>query len=693
MKKSLFFSVIILFGFILKAQTWTQQNTNMPGTSTGVDQISAIDSNTVWINGFNGSGTTNRIKVFSHTLDGGLTWQTGTYNGFGATVFPYVLTGVTYNNAFAIAMDTVTSIASFWKTTNGGLNWSLVTGVMNNGSTTFADAVLFWNSSIGFCMGDPVNNKFDIYYTNDGGTTWIPTLAANVSTPLSGEFGYNGYECASKFEGGRAAFVTNMGRVYKTSDYGVNWTVTTTAPFGTISTGKIYITGVNTMIVAGMATGSTTYIWKQTYDGGATWLSYSPSGNFYTYAMTYVPNSENMLVSTSPFSTAKGVSYSTDGGANFTDFTDPLLQPTVGANIQCLGVGFADATHGWVGNYSTVNSILKVVINLPSNADSIIGLTSVCQGQNSVIYTVAAIPNATSYLWTLPSGTTGNSTTNSISVSYGNTAISGNITVKGHNIFGNGQSASLPVIVNSLPSSASTISGNSMVCQGQNAVIYKVPAILNATSYIWTLPNGASGSSSTDSILVDYGAASASGNITVKGNNSCGNGSISTLAIVVNPIPSTPTITQSGNTLNSNSVTGNQWYNIVSGAINNETAQTYTPQQIGEYFVIVTINGCSSDSSNIIHFDNTGILLNKASDNIIFIYPNPSNDFVSITISANNNANLRISDITGKIIFNKDFQLLDTTKTTFDFTGFSKGIYFVKYTTANDSVVKKLIIN
>jgi photosystem II stability/assembly factor-like uncharacterized protein len=693
MKKSLLFTTFILVGFILNAQTWTQQNTNMSGTSTGVDQISAIDSNTVWINGFNGSGTTNRIKVFSHTLDGGLTWQSGTYNGFGATVFPYVLTGVTYNNAFAIAMDTATSIASFWKTTNGGLNWSLVTGVMNNGSTTFADAVLFWNSNVGFCMGDPVNNKFDIYYTNDGGTTWIPTLAANVSTPLSGEFGYNGYECASKFEGGRAAFVTNMGRVYKTSNYGVNWTVTTTAPFGTISTGKIYITGANTMIVAGMATGSTTYIWKHTTDGGATWLSYSPSGNFYTYAMTYVPNSENMLVSTGPYSTAKGVSYSTDGGANFIDFTDPLLQPTAGTNIQCLGVGFADATHGWIGNYSTYNSILKVVINLPSTADSIIGLQSVCQGQNSVSYTVPPIPNATSYIWTLPAGATGNSSSNSISVSFGNTANSGNITVKGHNIFGNGQSASLPIVVNPLPAGAGSITGNTSICQGQSGVTYLVPPILNATSYTWTLPVGATGSSSTDSIIVDYSVSSTSGNITVKGNNSCGNGSVSTLAIAVNPIPATPVISQNGNTLSSSAATGNHWYNSVSGIINNETAQTYIPQQIGNYFVIVTLNGCSSDSSNIIHFDNTGIQIITPSDNLIRIFPNPSNNFVSITVSTKNNANLSIFDITGKIIFNKDIQLLEATKVTFDFSHLAKGIYFVNYTTGNENIIKKMIIN
>ena len=369
MRKLLFFSMCFFLILTLKAQTWTQQNTNMSGTFIGVDQISVVDTNIVWINGFNGSGSTEKVKLLSRTQNGGNSWEAGTYNGFGTTVYPYVLTGVTYNKAFAIAMDTLSNVASFWKTIDGGANWSLVANVLNNGSTTFANAVLFWNSNLGFCMGDPVSGKFDIYYTTDGGNTWNPTLAANVTAPQNGEFGYNGFECASKFESGYAAFITNMGRVYKTSNYGVNWTVTTTSPFGAIGTGKIYMISFDKMIVAGMETGATTYTWKQTTDGGSTWTTYAPSGNFYSYAMTYVPFSGNMLVSTSPYSTAKGVSYSNDGGNTWTDFTDPLLQIN-GANIQCLAVGFANVNHGWIGNYDanmTTNSILKYTNYLPTN--------------------------------------------------------------------------------------------------------------------------------------------------------------------------------------------------------------------------------------------------------------------------------------------------------------------------------------
>jgi hypothetical protein len=92
------------------------------------------------------------------------------------------------------------------------------------------------------------------------------------------------------------------------------------------------------------------------------------------------------------------------------------------------------------------------------------------------------------------------------------------------------------------PATAGTITGSSSVCQGQNSVTYTVPVIANATSYIWTLPSGATGTSTTNSITVNYGSSAVSGNITVKGHNNCGDGSISSLAITVLNIPTTPTL-------------------------------------------------------------------------------------------------------------------------------------------------------
>jgi len=131
----------------------------------------------------------------------------------------------------------------------------------------------------------------------------------------------------------------------------------------------------------------------------------------------------------------------------------------------------------------TRTAVLVTVSTIPAGAKPITGATIVCAGQNSVTYTVPVITKATTYTWTLPKGATGTSKTNSITVKFGMSASSGNISVKGNNDCGVGGSSSLAIILNSLPVEAEPISGITTVCAGQDSVNYTVPLITKATSY------------------------------------------------------------------------------------------------------------------------------------------------------------------------------------------------------------------
>lgn len=366
MKKHLLFIMALFISLGLNAQYWSQQNTNMAGTATGVDQVSVVDSNIVWVNGFNGSGAGQFIKVHARTQDGGTTWTAGSYTGFGTYVQAKVLTAIDYNKAFCVALDTAAGTASFWQTVDGGATWTIITGILNGGST-FANAVKFWDGEKGFCMGDPISSEYDIYTTNDGGTTWNDVDGANIDAPYSAsEYGYDGSDCAAIAPGGVGFFCTNMGRVFKTTDYGATWAVTPTNPFTTIEYGsnKIYASSANYIICAVYTTASQTWEWKYTTDGGTVWSTFTPvSGTFYEYQMCYVPGTTNSFVATSPFSsTVMGVALSNDGGMNWTDYADATYLQPAGSNIQCIGVGFYNLNIGWVGNYDqagTINSILK----------------------------------------------------------------------------------------------------------------------------------------------------------------------------------------------------------------------------------------------------------------------------------------------------------------------------------------------
>ena len=105
--------------------------------------------------------------------------------------------------------------------------------------------------------------------------------------------------------------------------------------------------------------------------------------------------------------------------------------------------------------------------------------------------------------------------------------------------------------------------------------------------------------------------------------------------ITVNNKPQTPIISLNGNILHSDAPFGNQWYNqngIIDSAIN----QDYTVTNSGDYFVIVTLLGCNSDTSNILNVD-FEIATETATEND-FIYFDPpyyplskTSDFTSYT--------------------------------------------------------------
>ena len=284
----------------------------------------------------------------------------------------------------------------------------------------------------------------------------------------------------------------------------------------------------------------------------------------------------------------------------------------------------------------TPTSLAVTVNPLPGAAGNITGTSEVCGGTQGVAYSVAPIANTVYYVWTLPPGATiaSGAGTNSITVDFDPFALSGNITVYGNNLCGNGSlSPPFPVTVNPLPDPAGTIMGEESVCLGDQGVTYTVPAIANATGYTWTVPAGATIASgaNTNTITVDFSASATSGMITVLGTNTCGNGEISPdFSVTVNPIPPTPTITESGTTLTSSAASGNQWHlngMVIPGA----TGQAYEVTESGEYYVIVTLNGCSSDPSNIILIVMPGI--NQLSGSTLNVYPVPNDG--KFTVASN----------------------------------------------------------
>ncbi|MCX6271845.1 MAG: cohesin domain-containing protein [Bacteroidetes bacterium] len=202
---------------------------------------------------------------------------------------------------------------------------------------------------------------------------------------------------------------------------------------------------------------------------------------------------------------------------------------------------------------TTMSPSVTISINpYPDAAGTISGNTPICQGTNVVNYSITGIPNATTYIWTLPSGATGSSLTTTIPVTFPPGSVSGNITVRGHNICGDGATSTLPIVVNPLPATPGAISGITTVCQGAQGVPYSISAIADADTYIWTMPNTGNGwtlASTTGGgtgITVNVATNASTGTLSVKGHNACGDGPTASQVILISPLPG-PAVSISGN--------------------------------------------------------------------------------------------------------------------------------------------------
>jgi len=337
---------------------------------------------------------------------------------------------------------------------------------------------------------------------------------------------------------------------------------------------------------------------------------------------------------------------------------------------------------------------------LPGAAGTITGTASVCAGSTGITYSVAAVANATSYAWTVPAGATiaSGATSNVITVNFGANATSGDITVVAVNACGNGTpSPAFPVTIAPVPAAAGAISGPDMVCQGTSGVIYSVAAIANATGYDWTVPDGATivGGDNTATITVDFSNTASSGQVTVAGTNDCGTGAASSLSVAVNPVPPAPVITQNENILTSSAPVGNQWYfngDLIPGA----TAQTYEVVYIGTYYCVVTINGCSSDTSNNIYVAYVVGTNDLVKVEKVEVYPNPNDGrfTLSITTASRQEFDLRIFNNLGVTVFEKKNMVVDgNVKEKIDLPNLPDGVYSVSLIAPNKQIIRKIVVN
>ena len=324
----------LLIGVLLAA-VWAPQKSGVEAQLRG---LAVRDGKNAWASGE--KGTVLRTRD-------GEKWEKLAVPGGGELDFRDV---EALDAATVILMSAGTGGASrIYRSTDGGAAWTLLH--TNPDPQGFYDAIAFWDSRRGIVLGDPVEGRFVVRLTEDGGATWRapPPGSIPVAMPGEGAFAASG-SCLTVRRGGvEAWFVTGgarVARVFRTKDGGLSWSAAAApVPAGNASSGLFSVAFLDAR--RGFVSGGDykrpdleALNGARTEDGGRTWRPspIAPSGFF--SALAVLPWDPESLFAVGP----GGSAVSRDAGRTWSSVDKTPLN----------AVAFADRA-GWaVGPKGTI---------------------------------------------------------------------------------------------------------------------------------------------------------------------------------------------------------------------------------------------------------------------------------------------------------------------------------------------------
>lgn len=305
------------------------QLTSTP-TTVSLRGLHAVDANVVWASGSDGT--------VLRSTDGGASFAVCIVPGAEHNEIRDVH-GFDADTAFFIACQP----ARVYRTTDGGQSFDMVLAVGD--SKAFFDGLSFFDSARGVVFGDPLTERFMIYTTEDGGSSWQAVHDSPVVLPGEGGFAASG-TCLTVHPDGLAWIGTGIGgaRVLRSRDDGRSWTVVST-PMSHGEAAGVFSLAFRSRTV-GVAVGGdyrSTQVSRRhastTVDGGTTWQLAATPPRAYRSCAAYVPGRRSTLVAVGP----SGTDFSTDDGRTWQALSD------VGFHVVSFapdGTGFAAGSGG-----------------------------------------------------------------------------------------------------------------------------------------------------------------------------------------------------------------------------------------------------------------------------------------------------------------------------------------------------------
>lgn len=246
---------------------WRQQSS---GTMSRLRGISAADEKTAWASGANGS--------VLRTIDGGAQWQAVTTPAAADLDFRDVH-AVNASTAFVLSIGEGEK-SRIYKTTDAGRTWSLL--FTNRNPKAFFDGFAFWDSNNGIAFSDPVDGRFLIIRTADGGANWKEIPRDSMPLAVEGEAGFAASGTSIVAAGTNDVWIATGGaaaRVLHSTDRGLTWSAAVTPIVsGAASAGifSIYAASSQLVFVVGgdyTKENESTVNFARSTDGGKTWIA------------------------------------------------------------------------------------------------------------------------------------------------------------------------------------------------------------------------------------------------------------------------------------------------------------------------------------------------------------------------------------------------------------------------------------
>ena len=324
------------------APQWRQQQS---GTTAAFRGLSAVSDKVAWASGTKGT--------FIRTVDGGMTWEPGTVAGAEALDFRDV-DAFDARTAFLLSIGKGDA-SRIYKTTDGGRTWALQ--FKNSDPEAFFDAMAFWDRNHGIAMSDPVEGRFVILTTDDGGATWNRLPAEKMPPALPNEGGFAASGTCITVEGrGNVWFGTGgaqAARVFRSTDRGRTWAVSETPILAGIASAGIFSLAFrdsrNGIAVGGdyQKPAGTERTIAVTSDGGQSWRlveGSKPAG--FRSGVAWLRGKELVTVG------ASGSDYSADGAA----WTALDQENYNVVSIARNGAGWAAGPRGRIARLTLTNS-------------------------------------------------------------------------------------------------------------------------------------------------------------------------------------------------------------------------------------------------------------------------------------------------------------------------------------------------